>query len=233
MTTKYEHERALDLADASGRAAGHHYARTSGQAIIEPPLPSGEVRQHETDTVQGAFNAAFEAGVAIWVNHQTGTPAPSTAPFKPYDAAALAQCLKNYDALQRELAKVAELFTKAETDDDRQAEAEAQGRYFDIEARLLLDEMAAAVQGPNQTRRVHYSELNAGDIVTEHGTQFRVIARGEDLDGRRQWVSTEAVTQPSSELHPFVNEIGDPWRLQAREDLAYTYRITPANPLTH
>ncbi|MGZ0153726.1 hypothetical protein ACXJJ3_42120 (plasmid) [Kribbella sp. WER1] len=229
------HERALDLASADGRAAGHHQARTTNATFVEPPLPNGEKRQYQTDTVEGAFRAAFDAGYETWVNHCTGTPAPLTAPFQPYDAAALAQCLRNYDALQRESAKVAELFAKAEQDRTRYAEADEQGHWHDIDARLLLDDMAAAIQGPPRTQRVHYSELNAGDIVTDHGTQFKVIARGECMRGRHvaQWVSTEAVTQPSSQLHPFVTEIGDTWRLQAREDLAYAHRITPANPLTH
>lgn len=230
------HERARDLADADGRSAGRHAARTGPQPpVIEPPLPNGDKRQYQTDTVEGAFRAAFDAGWEIWANHRAGAQVPAAAPFQPHDVAALADALTNYAALQREFAKVAELFAQGESDDDRQREAEEQGRYYDIEARLLLDELAAAIQGPNKVQRVHYSELNAGDIVTAHGTQFRVITRGEYELGRRvvHWAGTEAVTQPPSLLQPFVTEIGDPYRMQAREDLAYAHRITPANPLTH
>lgn len=225
--------RALDIADAAGRAAGHHYARTADHDVFIEPLPPG-VTERYAGTVDSAWRAGFDAGIEIWVNHRNAQRAEAAAPFAPYDLAALKVCFDTYDELQPTAAELAEQAEAIGDDAERQRAYDQGLCAYEAEARALLDETMTALRGPERRERVHYTELVPGDIVTDEETLFRVIVRGEDTQSSRavQWVSTEAATTPSNQLRPFVNEIGDSWRMQHREDLAYTYRITHQNPLT-
>ncbi|GAA1616589.1 hypothetical protein GCM10009789_83270 [Kribbella sancticallisti] len=223
-------------ADANGRAAGHHAARTAGpdSAAVRDQLAEEHGNGGYPDGPLAAdYRAGFAFGWATWASHRDTQSAPEPEPFQPHDPAALAACLKSYDALQPDRAKLAAMAEAIDGDDDRQERYEEELSWYETEARVLLDEFVTALRGQTKAQRVHYAELSAGDIVTEHDTEFRVIARGEELRGRRvvQWVSTEAVTEPSDQLRPFVTEIGGSHRLQSREDLAYVYRIAPETKL--
>jgi hypothetical protein len=76
----------------------------------------------------------------------------------------------------------------------------------------------------NTATLLPYSDVQVGDVVMDYGTWFEVTSEPRSWTVGKDttvWAfDTAAISQPGSALRGFVNEPGDEWGYQLREDLA-------------